>query len=135
MAIRPSGRAAKTSASSRSTSSWTRPASASSEPSAAEIAAELHGRLALIASVPVLPLLAAPLALAGGLCSQRSGIVFGLLILILYYEALNFGEALAKHALVAPWIGLWLPFLALAAGTGWLCLQPWLGRRLRRRRG
>ncbi len=112
-----------------------RPASAASEPSATEIAAELHARLALIASVPILPLLAAPLALAGGLRSQRSGIAFGLLILILYYEALNFGEALAKRALVDPWIGLWLPFLALLAGAGWLCLQPWLGRRLRRRRG
>lgn len=113
----------------------TRPASATSEPSAAEIAAELHGRLALIASVPVLPFLAAPLALAGGLRSQRSGIAFGLLILIVYYEALNFGEALAKHGLVAPWIGLWLPFLALAAGAGWLCLQPRLGGWLRRQRG
>jgi lipopolysaccharide export system permease protein len=113
----------------------TRPASASSNPSATEIAAELHARLALIASVPVLPFLAAPLALAGGLRSQRSGIAFGLLILILYYEALNFGEALAKHGQVTPWIGLWLPFLALAAGAGWLCLQPWLARRPRRRRG
>ena len=66
----------------------------------------------LIATVPLLPLLAAPLALAGGPRHQRSGIVIGLLVLVVYYEALSFGEALAKRELLAPWLGLWLPFLA-----------------------
>jgi lipopolysaccharide export system permease protein len=102
---------------------WNRPASASSEPSAAEIAAELHARLVLIASVPILPLLAAPLALIGGPRSQRSGLAIGLLILVVYYQALNFGEALAKRDLMAAGIGLWLPFVALAAGAGWLFLR------------
>ena len=81
----------------------------------------------LIASVPVLPLLAAPLALLGGPRRQRSGIAIGLLILIVYYEALNFGEALAKRELLAAGIGLWLPFLALAAGAGWLFLRSLRG--------
>jgi lipopolysaccharide export system permease protein len=101
---------------------WTRPASESSKPTAAEIAAELHARLVLIASVPLLPLLAAPLALLGGPRGQRSGVAIGLLILIVYYEALNFGEALAKRELLAAGIGLWLPFLALAGVAGWLLL-------------
>ncbi len=114
---------------------WNRPASASSEPSAAEIAAELHARLVLIASVPVLPLLAAPLALIGGPRSQRSSVAIGLLILVVYYQALNFGEALAKRELLAPSIGLWLPFLALVAGAGWLFLRGLPGARPRRRRG
>ncbi len=115
---------------------WSRPATASSKPSAAEIAAELHARLVVIASVPILPLLAAPLALLGGPRSQRSGLLIGLLILVVYYQALNFGEALAKRGLVAPpWIGLWLPFLALVAGAGWLSLRTLLGARPMRRRG
>jgi lipopolysaccharide export system permease protein len=114
---------------------WTRPASASSKPSAAEIAAELQARLVLIASVPILPLLAAPLALIGGPRGQRSSLAIGLLILVVYYQALNFGEALAKRELLAPWIGLWLPFLALVVGAGWLLLRGLPGARPRWRRG
>jgi lipopolysaccharide export system permease protein len=112
---------------------WTRPAGPASKPTAAEIAAELHSRLVLIASVPVLPLLAAPLALLGGPRRQRSDIAIGLLILVVYYEALNFGEALAKRELLAAGIGLWLPFLALAAGAGWLFLRGLSGAWPKRR--
>src|SRR5690606_33176675 len=57
-----------------------------SKPNAAEIGAELHSRLVLIASVPLLPLLAAPLALAGPVRSRRGGIAVGLLILVVYYQ-------------------------------------------------
>jgi lipopolysaccharide export system permease protein len=108
---------------------WTRPGSASSKPTAAEMAAEVHARLVLIASVPILPLLAAPLALLGGPRSRRSGIAIGLLILVVYYQALNFGEALAKRDLLAAELGLWLPFLALAVGAGWLFVGSLRGAR------
>ena len=73
-----------------------------SKPTAAEIGAELHSRLVLIASVLLLPLLAAPLAIAGPVRSRRGGIVVGLLILIVYYETLNFGDTMAKRELLAP---------------------------------
>ena len=49
----------------------------------------------LIASVLLLPLLAAPLAIVGPVRSRRGGIVVGLLILIVYYETLNFGDTMA----------------------------------------
>jgi lipopolysaccharide export system permease protein len=94
-----------------------------SKPTAAEIGAELHSRLVLIASVLLLPLLAAPLAIAGPVRSRRGGIVVGLLILIVYYETLNFGDAMAKRDLLAPQLGLWLPFALLLVGTGWLLLH------------
>ena len=94
-----------------------------SKPTAAEIGAELHSRLVLIASVPLLPLLAAPLAIVGPVRSRRGGIVVGLLILIVYYETLNFGDAMAKRDLLAPELALWLPFALLLAGTGWLLLH------------
>ncbi len=109
---------------------WTARATQTSSPSAAEIAAELQSRLALIASVPLLPLLAAPLALSGGPRSQRAGIVAGLLILVLYYEALSFGEAMAKRELLSPTLGLWLPFLILAGITLWVFHRAMLGRRI-----
>jgi lipopolysaccharide export system permease protein len=106
-----------------------RAATAESKPSAAEIAAELHSRLVLIASVPLLPLLAAPLALAGPVRSRRGGIVVGLLILIVYYEALNFGDAMAKRELLSPVLGLWVPFALLLAGSGDLLRRALRGRR------
>jgi lipopolysaccharide export system permease protein len=114
---------------------WSRPATPTSKPNAAEIGAELHARLVLIATVPLLPLLAAPLALAGGPRHPRGSIVIGLLILVVYYQALSFGEALAKRELLGPELGLWLPFLALAVGTGWLFLRALTGARLALRRG
>jgi lipopolysaccharide export system permease protein len=107
-----------------------RDATPNSKPNDAEIAAELNTRLVLIASVPLLPLLAAPLALAGPLRSRRGGILVGLLILIVYYEALNFGDAMAKRGLLPPEVGLWLPFAVLLAGTAWLLLGALRGRRL-----
>ena len=104
-------------------------ATAESKPTAAEIGAELHGRLVQIASVPLLALLAAPLALAGSRRSRRGGIVVGLLILIVYYEALNFGGAMAKRELLAPALGAWLPFALLLAGTWHLLRRALRGRR------
>jgi lipopolysaccharide export system permease protein len=106
-----------------------RHATPESKPNPAEIAAELHTRLVLIASVPLLPLLAAPLALAGPIRSRRGGILVGLLILIVYYEALNFGDAMAKRDLLAPEFALWLPFALFLTGTGYLLLRALRGQR------
>jgi lipopolysaccharide export system permease protein len=100
-----------------------------SHPTAAEIAAELHSRLVMIASVPLLPLLAAPLALAGPVRSRRGGIVLGLLTLIVYYETLSFGDSMAKRDLLAPQFGLWLPFALLLVGTCYLLLHVLRGER------
>lgn len=106
-----------------------REATAESKPSAVEIAAEFHKRLVLIASVPLLSLLAAPLALAGPVRSRRGGVVIGLLLLIVYYEALNFGDAMAKRDLLAPEFGLWLPFALLLLGVAYLLVRALLGQR------
>jgi lipopolysaccharide export LptBFGC system permease protein LptF len=109
---------------------WTVPATPSSDPNTAEIGAELHARLVQIATVPLLPVLAALLVLTRTQRNPRGSIVIGLLILVVYYEALSFGEALAKRELVAPGLGLWLPFLVLAFSTGWLYLRTQTGSRL-----
>ena len=90
----------------------------------------------IIATVPLLPLLAASLALVGGPRSERRAALFiGLAILIVYYETLSFGEALVKNGMLPSAIGLWLPFLCLAAGTACLYARASLGRwpRLHRR--
>jgi lipopolysaccharide export system permease protein len=114
---------------------WRLPATATSKPDRGEVAAELHARLVLIATMPLLPLLAAPLALGGAPRRPRGGIVLGLLVLVVYYEALSFGEQLAKRELLTPWLGLWLPFGLLALGSLWLFLRTLRGGRARRGRG
>jgi lipopolysaccharide export system permease protein len=93
------------------------PAADPNGPKAAELAAELHARLAVIASMPLLPLLAAPLALLGGPRGRRFGVAIGLLVLIVYHEALTFGEALVKRELLTPWLALWGPYALFAAGA------------------
>lgn len=115
---------------------WSAEPTADSRPRAEEIAAELNARLVIIATVPLLPLLAASLALVGGPRSERRAALFvGLAILIVYYETLSFGESLVKNGMLSPAVALWLPFLCLAGGTACLYARASLGRwpRLHRR--
>jgi lipopolysaccharide export system permease protein len=115
---------------------WRAQPSAEDRPRPEEIAAELHSRLAIIATVPLLPLLAASLALVGGARGERRAALFvGLAILIVYYETLSFGESLVKNGMLTPVIALWLPFTCLAAATACLYARASLGRwpRLHRR--
>jgi lipopolysaccharide export system permease protein len=115
---------------------WAAQPTADSHPDAAEITAELNARLVIIATVPLLPLLAASLALLGTIRGERRAAVFtGLVILIVYYETLSFGEALVKNGMLPPQIALWLPFLCLAGATACMYARASLGRwpRLHRR--
>jgi lipopolysaccharide export system permease protein len=109
---------------------WRAQASESTKPTAAEVAAELGARAVMVASIPVLPFLAAALALLGDPRRRRLGVVVGLLILIVYHEALSFGESLAKRDLISPWLGLGAPYLLLLIGTGWMYLRVGAGRPL-----
>ena len=46
------------------------------------------------------------------------GIVFGMVVLVLYEEVLQFGDSLVQLQSITPLIGIWLPFLCFVA----LCL-------------
>ncbi len=82
-----------------------------------EIEAELHARLVRIASLPVLPLMAIPLAI-GRVRTQRSyGLVVGLAVLIAFNQLVQVGEALVDNNEVSALVGLWLPFAAFALGS------------------
>jgi lipopolysaccharide export system permease protein len=108
---------------------WTAQPTDQSEPDAAEIEAELSMRLVIIATIPLLPFLAAALALCGGARRERRAAVFiGLVILVVYYEALNFGESLVKNGKLAAPVALWLPLLILTIGTTCMYARAFLGR-------
>ena len=76
--------------------------------------AELHLRLVQVASVPLLVMLAIPLALIGGNRGGRAyGLGVGLVVLVLYQKILGFGQALAGSGKLSPFISLWGPWLLL----------------------
>lgn len=85
--------------------------------SVAEARAELHARLVRTSSILILPLLAVPLALGGGRGGQSYGIAVGLLVLVVYEQVVKFGESMADLNYITPWLGLWFPFVVLAAGS------------------
>ncbi len=102
---------------------WSRRGKPSVKPEPAEIDSELQLRLVIIATIPILPLLAAPLAIGGVRTNRSHGIALGLLVLIAYHELLAQGDAAASRELVAPWIGLWLPFAVFSTGSAYLCFR------------
>jgi lipopolysaccharide export system permease protein len=82
-----------------------------------EIQAELHGRLVRILALPVLPLMAIPLAI-GRVRGQRSyGLVIGLAVLIAFHQAIQLGEAVVDDNKAPVWLGLWLPYAIFALGS------------------
>jgi lipopolysaccharide export system permease protein len=89
--------------------------------------AEFYGRLARALALPLLPLLAAPLALAAKRGGRAPGIIIAGLLLLAFQHLLQFGESLAVsgRALAAPAVGI--PF---AVFTG-ICLAIFLSSRNR----
>ncbi len=82
-----------------------------------ELEAEFSGRLARTLSIAFLPFLAIPLAL-GRKRSQRSyGMVIGILLLVIYYEIIQTGEALVDDGAIGAWLGIWAPFALFAVAS------------------
>ena len=88
--------------------------------------AEKHSRLVFVLSVPVLALLAIPLALLGsGRTGRAYGMALGVVILILYEKILGFGEAFAALGSLSTWTGLWTPLSILAIVTA-VMIAAWM---------
>ncbi len=90
------------------------------KPSLAEIESELNARLVIIASIPILPLLAASVALGWARGGRDYGILFGLIILVAYQKVISFGDARASRDILSPWFALWLPFGLFSLGSLYL---------------
>lgn len=87
---------------------------------APERVAEMHGRIARVLVVLVLPLLAVPLGMASKRGQRAPGMVFAVLALLAFNHSLQFGESMAESGRASPWVGLWLPFGLFTAGCLWL---------------
>lgn len=82
-----------------------------------EMLAEFHDRVVRTLSVMLLPFLAVPFAIGGRRSHQSYGIAAGLIILVAYNQVLNAGESLVSRGEISPFLGLWLPLIALTAGS------------------
>ena len=65
--------------------------------------------------LPILPLMAIPLAIDRVRGQRSYGLVLGLAMLIAFHQLLQMGEALADNNKIPSWVGLWLPFLVFTA--------------------
>jgi lipopolysaccharide export system permease protein len=74
-----------------------------------ELLLEWHRRFSLPFACVVLGFIAAPLGVRSGTGSRFSGVVFGLLLFLLYYIFLSAANALGENGTCSPALGLWLP--------------------------
>lgn len=85
-----------------------------------EFVAALHGRLARSLAILILPFLGSAL----GFVSKRSGRAFGIsvgtVILLTFYQVLQFGQAFVALGLASPWFSLWVPTALFAIFSGHL---------------
>jgi len=95
----------------------------SDDPTHGKRAGELYGRLARALSLPLLPLLAMPLALVAKRGRRGSGLVLAGLILFAYQHALQFGASLASTRKAAALPAVWTPFVVFAGLCLWLFLS------------
>ena len=98
--------------------------------------AELHRRFSSPFACLVLGLLAAPIVLLSQSFSRAAGGVSGLLITVVYYGLVQFGDGLAQTGLISPGLGVWSPNILVGAlalfllwsNEGWL---QWRGQSAR----
>ncbi len=82
--------------------------------------AEINYRLVRTLTVLFLPFLAIPMGLTSRRQPTSIRIVVGIAILILYYQALQFGKDMVENGRLSSFVALWVPFLVLAVGSTYL---------------
>jgi lipopolysaccharide export system permease protein len=84
-----------------------------------DMKAELHRRVVSILTILLLPILAIPFALGRRRGQRAYRFAVALILLIAYNEIINQGALAVRVQGASPYVALWLPFVALAAFSGW----------------
>lgn len=84
------------------------------------LAAEFHGRIVRTLSLPILPLIAVPLAMAAKRRRRTSGMIIAALLLLAYHHILQLGESLADIGRLPAVPALWVPFALFTIFGIWL---------------
>lgn len=85
-----------------------------------DILAEINERLVRTVSIFFLPFLAFPVGISSRRTSKSLRMIVGVLFLIFYYEALQFGEAWVAKGKIGPGLALWLPCGFFVSCSLWL---------------
>jgi lipopolysaccharide export system permease protein len=88
-----------------------------------ELEAELYARLARSLAIPLLPLLALPLALAAKRGRRAPGMIVGAVILVAFHHGITLCKGLAASGKVDPLLSIGGLFLGMAALGSWLFLS------------
>lgn len=92
-------------------------------PGETRIAGELQGRLARIAALLLLPLLAVPLGMSAKRGERTGSLIVAAVLMLLFHHTLQLGESLAESGTVPALVGVWTPVVVFAALTTWLYSQ------------
>jgi lipopolysaccharide export system permease protein len=84
------------------------------------LASEFQGRIVRTLSLPILPLVAVPLAMAAKRRRRTSGMIIAALLLLAYQHILQLGESLADIGRVPAIPALWVPFILFTIFGVWL---------------
>jgi lipopolysaccharide export system permease protein len=76
-----------------------------------DVVAEVHERLTRTVSILFLPFLAFPIGISSRRTPKSMRMIVGVLFLIVYYEVIQFGQAIVQKGHVGPFVALWVPCL------------------------
>jgi len=82
--------------------------------------AEINYRLVRTLTVLFLPFLAIPMGLTSRRQPTSIRIIAGIAILIVYYQALQFGKDMVENGRLSSFVALWIPFFVFALGSAYL---------------
>ncbi len=82
--------------------------------------AEIHWRLALIFSAPVMALLAFPLSHTTPRQGRFGKLAFGILLYAIYANLIITGKSMIEDGKIPPWVGLWWAHLIFISLSLWL---------------
>ena len=84
-----------------------------------QMRSELHKRLIVMLTLPMLPFLAVPFALGRRRNQRTYRFGIALVLLVVLNEIIEQGAIATKAHGTSPWLTMWLPFLAFTAFAGW----------------
>jgi lipopolysaccharide export system permease protein len=84
-----------------------------------EMRSELHKRLIVMLTLPMLPFLAVPFALGRRRNQRTYRFGIALVLLVVLNEIIEQGAIATKAHGTSPWLTMWLPFLAFTAFAAW----------------
>jgi lipopolysaccharide export system permease protein len=82
--------------------------------------AEFHFRMAEVASMFLLPMLAVALGVPPKRSTSALGVFLSIVIVVTYHKINQYAASLGERGTVDPLIALWVPFLVFAAITFWM---------------